>query len=127
MSKKVNLCQFLEGPISTWKDNNRNIGVQKDYIYPGKKSIEQCTLIQMSIPKGFFFLFLVRMILLIFDSVPGAKTGGDEGAAAPPPTKKRERRERGKRKRERRKKEKRGNKRETKLNQSLQEHIFMGL
>ena len=24
------LCQYLEGPISTWKDNNRNIGVQKN-------------------------------------------------------------------------------------------------
>ena len=27
-------CQYLEGPLSTWKDHNRDIGVQKDKDLP---------------------------------------------------------------------------------------------
>ena len=57
----------------------------------------------------------------------GVGRGGAKGAAAPPLTKKKKRRERGERKRERKKKEKRGFKRGRKLNQSFQDHVFMGL
>ena len=55
----------------------------------------------------------------------GCRQGGAKGAAAPPTKKKR--REKRERKRERKKKEKIGIKRERKLNQSFQEHVFMGL
>ena len=50
---------------------------------------------------------------------------GAKGAAAPPEPKKK-RIVRRKRKRERKKKEKRGIKTKRKLNQSFQEHVFMG-
>ena len=33
-SQLGNLCQCLEGPISTLKDYNRNIGVQKETVIP---------------------------------------------------------------------------------------------
>ena len=56
----------------------------------------------------------------------GAQAGGGLRGCRPPP-KKKKKRERGERKRERKKKEKRGIKRERKLKQSFQEHVFMGL
>ena len=33
LSQIVDLCQYLERPISTWKDHNRDIWVQKDKRY----------------------------------------------------------------------------------------------
>ena len=51
---------------------------------------------------------------------------GAEGAAAPPPKTKKEKRKRGEEERKK-KKDKRGIKRERKLNQSFQRHVFLGL
>ena len=58
--------------------------------------------------------------------IRGVGRGGLWGLQ-PPPNQKKKGREKGERKRERKKKEKRGNKRERKLNQSFQDHDFMGL
>ena len=55
----------------------------------------------------------------------GRRQGWGAEGAATPTTKKREERE-GRGKEEEKKKEKRGIKRERKLNQSFQEHVFMG-
>ena len=56
----------------------------------------------------------------------GVGREGAKGAAPPPPLPPKKREERGE-KRDRKKKENRGVIRERKLNQSFQEHVFMGL
>ena len=34
LSQIEDLCQYLEGPVSTWKDHGRNIGVNKNKYIP---------------------------------------------------------------------------------------------
>ena len=73
-----------------------------------------------------FIHISLAMIAFSYGNDPSCKLR-IKSTYAPPPPQKRKRRERGERKRERKKKEKRGFKRGRKLNQSFQEHVFMGL
>ena len=61
------------------------------------------------------------------EATQGCRQGGALRGLQPPPHQKKNKEERGERKRERKKKEKREFKRGKKLNQSFQEHVFMGL